>query len=164
VSGLTEAEANLGVAEVLRALLERDGARVVMTRTDARPVDLWPRIRFADSVNADLLLSIHNNALPDGVNPFLSHGSSVFYNQPRSIPLARAIQRRLVARFGTRDLGIARGDLALVRPTWMPAVLTEGLFMMVPEQEAALRSEPGRLDYALAVLEGVREFLRSRVP
>jgi N-acetylmuramoyl-L-alanine amidase len=164
VSGLTEAEANLGVAEVLRALLERDGARVVMTRTDARPVDLWPRVRFADSVNADLLLSIHNNALPDGVNPFLSHGSSVFYNQPRSIPLARAIQRRLVARFGTRDLGIARGDLALVRPTWMPAVLTEGLFMMVPEQEAALRSEQGRLDYALAVLEGVREFLRSRVP
>jgi N-acetylmuramoyl-L-alanine amidase len=44
----------------------------------------------------------------------------------------------------------------------MPAVLTEGLFMMVPEQEAALRSEPGRREYALAVLEGVREFLRSR--
>jgi N-acetylmuramoyl-L-alanine amidase len=164
VSGLTEAEANLGVAEVLRALLERDGARVLMTRRDGRAVDLWPRIRFADSVNADLLLSIHNNALPDGVNPFLSHGSSVFYNHPRSIPLARAIQRRLVARFGTRDLGIARGDLALVRPTWMPAVLTEGLFMMVPEQEAALRSEQGRREYALAVLEGVREFLRSRAP
>jgi N-acetylmuramoyl-L-alanine amidase len=164
VSGLTEAEANLGVAEVLRALLERDGARVLMTRRDGRAVDLWPRIRFADSVNADLLLSIHNNALPDGVNPFLSHGSSVFYNHSRSIPLARAIQRRLVARFGTRDLGIARGDLALVRPTWMPAVLTEGLFMMVPEQEAALRSERGKLEYALAVLEGVREFLRSRAP
>jgi N-acetylmuramoyl-L-alanine amidase len=163
-SGLTEAEANLGVAEVLRGLLERDGARVLMTRRDGRAVDLWPRIRFADSVNADLLLSIHNNALPDGVNPFLSHGSSVFYNHPRSIPLARAIQRRLVARFGTRDLGIARGDLALVRPTWMPAVLTEGLFMMVPEQEAALRSEQGRREYALAVLEGVREFLRSRAP
>jgi N-acetylmuramoyl-L-alanine amidase len=163
-SGLTEAAANLGIAEVLRALLERDGARVLMTRTDARPLDLWPRVRFADSVDADILLSIHNNALPDGVNPFLSHGSSVFYNHPRSIPLARAIQRRLVARFGTRDLGIARGDLALVRPSWMPAVLTEGLFMMVPEHEAALRSEQGRLDYALAVLEGVREFLRSRVP
>lgn len=163
-SGLTEAEANLGIAEVLRALLERDGARVLMTRTDGRAVDLWPRIRFADSVNADLLLSIHNNALPDGVNPFLSHGSSVFYNHPRSIPLARAIQRRFVARFGTRDLGIARGDLALVRPTWMPAVLTEGLFMMVPEQEAALRSEEGRREYALAVLEGVREFLRARAP
>jgi N-acetylmuramoyl-L-alanine amidase len=88
----------------------------------------------------------------------------VFYNHPRSIPLARAIQRRLVARFGTRDLGIARGDLALVRPTWMPAVLTEGLFMMVPEQEAALRSEQGRREYAFAVLEGVREFLRSRAP
>ena len=161
-SGMTEAEANLGVAQVLRAFLEREGARVLLTRSDTRPVDLWPRIQFADTVDADVLLSIHNNALPDGVNPFLSNGSSVFYNHPRAIPLARAIQRRLVARFGTRDLGVARGDLALVRPTWMPAVLTEGLFMMVPEQEAALRSEQGRREYALAVLEGVREFLRAR--
>jgi N-acetylmuramoyl-L-alanine amidase len=133
-----------------------------MTRSGGQPLDLWPRVRFADSVDTDVLVSIHNNALPDGVNPFTSNGSSVFYNHPRSIPLARAIQRRLVAWLGTRDLGIARGDLALTRPTWMPAVLTEGLFMMVPEQEAALRSDQGRRQYALAVLEGLREFFRSR--
>ncbi|HET9276381.1 MAG TPA: N-acetylmuramoyl-L-alanine amidase, partial [Gemmatimonadales bacterium] len=162
VSGLSEAEANLGVAEALRPLLEQEGARVLMTRSGGEPLDLWPRVRFADSVDADALVSIHNNALPDGVNPFTSNGSSVFYNHPRAIPLARAIQRRLVAWLGTRDLGISRGDLALTRPTWMPAVLTEGLFMMVPEQEAALRSEQGRGQYARAVLEGLREFFRSR--
>ncbi len=162
VSGLTEAEANLGVSLELARMLEREGARVLLTRSDDRPVDLWPRVRFADSVDAELLVSIHNNALPDGINPFLSSGSSVFYNHPRAIPLARHIQRRFVVRFGTRDLGISRGDLALARPTWMPAVLTEGLFMMVPQQEAALRSEEGRRLYARAVLEGLREFLKQR--
>jgi N-acetylmuramoyl-L-alanine amidase len=150
------------VALELQRMLEGAGARVVMTRTDATPVALGARPRLADSLGADLLLSIHNNALPDGVNPFPNNGTSVYYNHPRSIPLAAAVQRALVRRLGLRDLGIGRGDLALVRPTWMPAVLTEGLFMMVPEQEAMLRSEEGRRRYAQGVFEGTREFLRGR--
>jgi N-acetylmuramoyl-L-alanine amidase len=117
-------------------------------------------VRLADSLDADLLISIHNNALPDGVNPFTNNGASVFYNQPRSLPLAQAVQRALVTRLGIRDLGAARGDLALVRPTWMPAVLTEGLFMMLPEQEAALRNPDGQRAYALGVRDGVVQFLK----
>lgn len=161
-TALRESEANLAIGLELAALLRAQGATVLLTREDSRPVDLWPRTRFADSVDAEVLLSIHNNALPDGVNPFTNNGSSAFYNHPRALPLARAIQQRMVARFGLRDLGAARGDLALVRPTWMPAVLTEGLFMMLPEQEAALRSPLGQRQYALAVLEGLLSFLRRR--
>jgi N-acetylmuramoyl-L-alanine amidase len=44
----------------------------------------------------------------------------------------------------------------------MPSVLTEGLFMIVPEQEAALRAPQGRRLYAEAVVEGIRRFLRER--
>jgi N-acetylmuramoyl-L-alanine amidase len=158
-TGLKESEANLGVALVLEELLTRAGARVVLTRRDDRPVELWPRLQLADSLDADLLVSIHNNALPDGVNPFGNNGSSAFYFHPGSIPLARAIQREMLARFGLPDLGIGRGDLALVRGTWMPSVLTEGLFMMVPDQEAALRSPAGQRLYAEAVFAGIRNFL-----
>jgi N-acetylmuramoyl-L-alanine amidase len=86
----------------------------------------------------------------------------VYYNHPRSIPLAHDVQRALLERLGLRDLGIGRGDLALVRGTWMPSVLTEGLFMMVPDQEAALRSPRGQHLYALAVFEGLRRFLGER--
>jgi N-acetylmuramoyl-L-alanine amidase len=161
-TGLTEAEANLGVALELRDLLTEAGARVLMTRTTDSAVDLGARPRLAETEGAHLLVSVHNNALPDGVNPFPNNGTSVFYNHPRSIPLAAAVQRALVAQLGLRDLGIGRGDLALVRPTWMPAILTEGLFMMVPEQEAALRSEEGRRRYARGVFEGLRAFLRDR--
>src|SRR5690606_31978214 len=142
-TGLTEAEANLGVSLVLRDLLTDAGATVLMTRTTDVPVELGARPRFAEEANAHLLISIHNNALPDGVNPLTNNGTSVFYNHPRSIPLAAAVQRALVSELGLRDLGVGRGDLALVRPTWFPAILTEGLFMMVPEQEAALRTEEG---------------------
>ncbi len=160
-TGLYEAEANLAVAERLRAMLVAAGARVVMTRTGPAPVELGARVRLADSLNAELLISIHNNALPDGVNPFTNNGTSVFYNQPRSLPLARAIQRALVGRLGLRDLGVGRGDLALARPTWMPAVLCEGLFMALPDQEAALRSREGQELYARGVYDGITEYLKN---
>ena len=91
-----------------------------MTRTEDVPLELWPRVDLAERAGADLLVSIHNNALPDGVNPFTNSGTSVYYNQPRSVPLARAVQAALVRRLGVRDLGIGRGDLAMVRTTWMP--------------------------------------------
>lgn len=161
-TGLREAEANLAVGLEVKRLLENAGAKVFITRTGDTPIELWPRVEMTERSGADLLVSIHNNALPDGVNPLTNNGASVYYNHPRSVPLARAVQRELVRRLGVRDLGIGRGDLALVRTTWMPSILTEGLFMIVPEQEAALRSIRGQRLYAEAVVEGVRRFLRER--
>ncbi len=160
-TGLRESDANLAVSLALARLLEGAGARVILTRTADVPVDLGARVPIADRAGAELLVSIHQNALPDGLNPLTNHGTSVFYNQPRSLPLARAIQRRLVERFGVRDLGVARADLAVTRATWMPAVLTEGLHIIMPEHEAALRSERGRELYARGVFEGIRDFLRA---
>lgn len=161
-TGLREAEANLAVALELRTLLERAGARVLMTRTSDSAIGLAERTALAETAGAAVLVSIHNNALPDGVDPFRNNGTSVFYNQPRSLPLAREVQRALVRRLGLRDLGVARGDLALVRPTWMPSILTEGLFMMLPEQEHALRTSEGLRRYAEGVVEGLERFLLAR--
>jgi len=161
-TGFREAEANLGVAKQLERMYRAAGATVLMTRKDSTPLELWPRIKFADSVNADLLISVHNNALPDGVNPYTNAGTSVYYNQPRSLAWARPVEAALVRRLGLRELGVGRGDLALVRPTWMPSILTEGMFMMIPEQEAALRSLTGQRLYAQAVYDGTLTFLRER--
>ena len=161
-TGYREAQANLGVALKLQAMLEKGGAQVLMTRTTDTPVDLSWRPFYADSVNADLLISVHNNALPDGVNPLTNSGTSVYYNQPRSAPLARATQTALVKRLGLRDLGVGRGDLALVRPSWMPSILTEGMFLAIPEQESALRSTIGQQMYAEGVYAGILAYLAGQ--
>jgi N-acetylmuramoyl-L-alanine amidase len=161
-TGLREAEANLAVALELARLLEHEGAQVELTRDADAALDLGPRVERADRSGAELMVSIHNNALPDGINPFTNSGTSVFYNHVPSLPLARAVQAALVQELGLRDLGVARGDLAVVRPTWLPAILTEGFFMIVPEQEAALRSAEGQRRYARGVVEGIRRFLAAR--
>jgi N-acetylmuramoyl-L-alanine amidase len=160
-TGLRESDANLAVGLALARMLEEAGAEVILTRDADVPVDLGARVPLADSRGAELFVSIHQNALPDGLNPLVNNGTSVFYNRPRSLPLARAIQRRLVQRLGVRDLGVARGDLAVTRGTWTPSVLTEGLHIIMPEQEAALRTERGRELYARGVMEGIRDYLRA---
>ncbi len=160
-SGLWEPVATLGVAQEAKTLLERAGATVLLTRTDSTPIDLFPRTRFAEEHDADVLVSIHANALPDGVNPFVNNGTSVYYFHPRSAALARALDRALVAELGLPDLGMGRGDYALVRNSWMPSALTEGLFMMIPEQEAMLASPEGRLRYARGIVRGIEDFLRE---
>lgn len=160
-TGLTEAEANLQLALRLKPLLEAAGARVFMTRSDMEPLSLPARTNMAVEANADLLVSIHNNAFPDGVNPFENNGTSVYYNHRHSAALADSIQQALLRELGLRDLGIGRADLALTRPTWMPAVLTETLFMMIPKQEAALRDPAVQERIARAHLRGIEAFLRG---
>src|SRR5216117_1876881 len=161
-TGLWEPVATLAVAFKAKTLLERAGAIVFLSRTDSTPIELFPRTHFAELRDADVLVSIHANALPDGVNPFINSGTSVYYFQPRSTRLARELDRALVTEFRVRDLGIGRGDYALVRPTWMPAALTEGLFIMLPDQEAVLGSEDGQWRYARGVVSGIENFLRER--
>ncbi|NIR45981.1 MAG: N-acetylmuramoyl-L-alanine amidase [Gemmatimonadetes bacterium] len=160
---LYEADANLAVAFRLKRLLEAEGARVVLTRADREAVRLYDRTRLAELLDAHLLVSIHNNALPDGVNPFENHGTSVYYFHPQARDLARALQRGLLESLGLGDLGIGRASLALARPTWIPAALTEGAFMMIPAQEAALREPSYQEAYARGVLSGLREFALGRI-
>ena len=160
-TGLYEGDAVLPVAQRARELLEERGATVVMTRTTADPFPLADRPIVARRADAHALLSVHLNALPDGVNPFRANGTSVLFFHRQAEPLARAVQRRLVERLGLRDLGVHYQNIALGRPTWMPAVLAEGLFIMMPEHEAAMRSREGREAYARGMVDGLEDYFRA---
>ncbi len=160
-TGTYEGDVVLAVARAALPLFERAGAEVLLLRDDSLPLGLAARPRAAEAGAADLLISIHANALPDGVNPFVNSGTSVYYFHPRAVTFAREVNRALVRAFGFRDLGIGRGDLALTRPTWMPAILTEGLFMMLPDQEAVLISSEGQRQYAQALVDGTAAFLAA---
>ncbi|ARA93915.1 N-acetylmuramoyl-L-alanine amidase [Rhodothermaceae bacterium RA] len=63
-SGLFEKDITLDVALRLKALLEqRDGYRILLTRTGDESVSLRDRVEFANRHGADLFVSIHVNAL-----------------------------------------------------------------------------------------------------
>lgn len=161
-TGLYEAVATLPISLRLKRLLEGQGASVVMTRTSPGALGLAERPAIARRANAHALVSIHLNALPDGVNPFTAHGTGTYYFNPSSEPLARQVQAGMVRRMGLRDLGINYDNLAVIRPTWMPSVLCEGAFIMLPEQEALLRTEEFQEAYAQGVADGLVAYFAER--
>ncbi|HUF14172.1 MAG TPA: N-acetylmuramoyl-L-alanine amidase [Longimicrobiales bacterium] len=161
-TGLREADAVLAVARALARRLEAAGARAVLTRNEDVDLSLEDRVARATAAGAELMLSIHMDAFPDGVNPYVNAGTHMFYFHPRAADLARHLQRALLDELALPDRGINRADLALARPTWMPSVLTETMFMMIPQWEAALR-DPDVIDrIAEAHAEGIAAFLRAR--
>ncbi|HSC97658.1 MAG TPA: N-acetylmuramoyl-L-alanine amidase, partial [Casimicrobiaceae bacterium] len=160
-TGLYEGDAVLPVGKLLADLLRAKGAAPVLTRETLGPVGLTERAVASRRVNAHAFVSIHLNALPDGVNPFTANGTSTLFFHQSSEALARPVQAALMARFGLRDLGVHYQNLAVARPTWYPSVLTEGLFVMMPEQEAAMRDPGFQKKYAEAIVEGLEIYFRS---
>ncbi|MBI5601259.1 MAG: N-acetylmuramoyl-L-alanine amidase [Gemmatimonadetes bacterium] len=159
---LREAEATLPIAQQLKELLEARGARVIMLRSDANAVALGARPIQARRENAEAFVSIHLNAFADGANPFaVARGSGTFFFHPQSEPLARAVQQGLARHMGLRDEGIFFFNLAVARPTWFPSVLCEGAWIVMPEQEAALRNPEFQRAYALGVVEGLERYFRE---
>ena len=161
-TGLYEADAALAVAFRVDSMLRARGANVYMTRTTREPLDLGLRPVLARRAGAHAFVSIHYNAYGDGVNPYrMPNGTEVYYYRMHSEPLARAVQSNLVAYQPLPDQGIHFRSLAVVRTPWMPAILAEGGFMMVPEQENAMRTEGFQLQYARAIVDGLETFFRS---
>jgi N-acetylmuramoyl-L-alanine amidase len=160
-TGLYEAEAVLQVGMRLRDLLTQRGANVVMTRTTPDPVDLGLRPIISRRANAHAFVSIHLNAFPDGVNPFENNGSLTLYFWPHSIPLGTATHAALLSELGLRDNGTKFQNIAVARGTWMPSILTEGAFVIMPDQEAALRTPAYQEAYANAILRGLETYFAS---
>jgi N-acetylmuramoyl-L-alanine amidase len=162
-TGLEEREANLEIALELARILDRRGAEVVLTRATAdSALGLYDRTNLAIAARGELFVSVHNNALPDGVNPLLNNGTSVLYYHPQSRRLAEAIQEELLPRTGLPDRGVWHQNVAVLRMNEMPSVLVESAFMMIPEQEAALRTPEFRHRIAEGVAEGIERFLSER--
>lgn len=159
--GLTEAAGVLPVAVKVKEMLEQRGAQVIMTRTTMDAVDLRLRGVIARRTNSHALVSIHLNAFGDGVNPFPNVGTSTLFFHPQSEPLARLVQAGMMREMGLRDLGIHYQNIAIGRTFWMPAIICEGAFLMVPEQENAMKVPEFQERYARGVVDGVEAYFRS---
>ena len=161
-TGVPEKTINLAISMFLKEELEKDGAKVVMTRTnDDENPGLYERSEIARKNNALILISVHNNALPDGQDPYKTHGTSVYYYQPHSYLLAKSIDAALVNDLGLKDLGALHGSLALTRPTEPISVLAEVAFMIHPDEYAKLLTPEFQKSSAISIKRGLVEFLKN---
>ena len=171
VTGYPEGDANLALTLNLQQKLLALGARVILTRPGDTDVPLGERTRFAWQHQADLLISLHNNSLGYGGNPLLKHGFGVYYFAPQSRLLAVAVHDAYRAAFATGagayhlpDDGLYYDNLALTRPPQMPSILIETAYMIVPEEEAYLKTEDFRSVCSDAIIHGLESYVRAMRP
>ena len=166
-----EKDANLAIAKCLERKLLSEKAEVILLRTGTENVNLYDRPKMAWAARGDVLISVHNNALPDGANPFERNGYGVYYYHPQSEALAEEIHAAYGDVFGgapqsfrstrLRDDGLHYGNLALARTPQMPAVLTESAYVIWPPEEELLRTETFQCDCAEAMFRGLKRIVQK---
>jgi N-acetylmuramoyl-L-alanine amidase len=169
VSGTPEAELNLAISQRVRALLERAGVRVVMTRrrTTGTSVGNVARARIANRAGAALFLRIH----ADGAASSSARGSHTLYPALRpgwtddiyadSRAAALTVQRELVRSLGFPDRGLQeRDDMTGFNWADVPAILVEVGFMTNPTEDRALATEAYRERAARGICRGALLYLR----
>ncbi|MHA0035730.1 N-acetylmuramoyl-L-alanine amidase family protein [Deinococcus sp. PESE-13] len=157
-------EKNLTLPLTLRLaeLLREKGANVILTREADTTVPIYNRPLLAEAKNAELLVSIHANALPDGVNPATKRGSGVYYYNPQARALADSVLGALAEKLpDVGNDGVHYQNLALTRPTTQLSILVETAFLTDKQNLRTLMSDTGRERLAQAIALGLERFYRD---
>lgn len=124
--------------------------------TGKTDVPLRARTSKANAWKADVLVSIHHNANTarwgswGGVETFVYPTASRASKQ-----LAANINPRIVQAMGLRDRGVKSANLAMLRDSNMPAILTEGGFMDSTTDIIAMRDAKKMAAQGAAIADGL---------
>lgn len=153
-----EKELDLEIAKKLQAKLEKEYSRVIMTRTEDVNVYLNERARIANRENADLFISIHQNALEDDD---VTSGIETWYNPVKDTEskiLAQNIQENIIRTTNANDLGIKESKgLIVTQKTEMPSCLVETGFLSSTKERQKLAQD----DYQDKIVEGIYNGIKS---
>ncbi|WP_421381364.1 N-acetylmuramoyl-L-alanine amidase [Bacillus salacetis] len=142
-SGMREYEFNRAAAQSAKeTLLSYEGTEVFFTHSDQEDVSLKRRTEIANTMKADVFISIHANAFGSGWNEAHGVETYVYKTKPAAaVRLAGAIQNKLFSSTGLVNRGVKAADFHVLRETEMPAVLVECGFM-TNRKEAELLNSP----------------------
>ncbi len=173
---ILEKDINLQIALKLEQYLTETGANVLMTRrtdTDLVPdsaqkekllqqqrADLEQRVQLSVDSQADYMLSIHCNSIPDEKWA----GAQVFYNpdDEESKALAKAIQRSLNQSLESNDReALPREDTFLFKNAATTTVIVECGFLSNPSEAARLKDSTYQSQLAWAIYLGLQDYLKE---
>ncbi len=170
---------SLDVAFRTRALLEKRGFMVKMTRTDDTFVPLEDRVRFANRFANALFISIHFNSgssaasgletytlAPRGVPSMAADGPRLSdlhlcagnINDAENMALATATHASLVCKSQLYDRGIKRARFVVIRDITIPGVLIEGGFLSNSTDSRKVMTTQYRQNMASCIATAVSQY------
>ncbi len=166
VTGTEEDGLNLLVANHLRELLESNGAKVIMTRTnenaiaETKDADMAKRRQIITDSGSDIVVSIHMNAFSDSS----VSGPLVIFMQGsvKGEKLATSIQQNLLDELAPEQQNSARsGDLYILRSGWQPCVIVECGYLSNEKEEQLLVQDDYQRKLAEAICGGINYYFLS---
>lgn len=159
--GLEEKTINLQISKKLKKELQKNGAKVYLTRKSDKKTDLYYRVKFAKEKNSDILLSIHQNSLPNIKDVDKKHGAGTYYYHNQSKPLAKSILDSLVSATNFRNDKVNYASFALTRPTSQLSVLVECGYLIKKEEADKLKDKKFQKIVARSIAEGCKNYLKE---
>lgn len=162
-----EAPVALAIAVRTRALLQRDGYRVAMTRTGPNYTGgNIARARFCNARHAALMIRIHADGSTDSSQHGIKTLLPAFHRgwtddiYTQSLRAARKVQAAVVRSTGAKNIGLVpRSDLTGFNWANVPVILVESGFMTNPAEGRLLRTPAYQLKVARGLTAGAEAFL-----
>lgn len=156
-AGHKEKDQNLSMAFMLKEMLEKQGARVVMSRDADYAKNNTLRVQEFKKNEIDLLISVHCNA---GGNPLKVGGASTYYRHIEHRELAKHILAKILEIDGVKNFGLVGNfNFTLNSPSDFPSVLVETLFMSNLWDEEHITDPAFQKKMMEKVVDGLNDYL-----
>ncbi|AUN13664.1 N-acetylmuramoyl-L-alanine amidase [Paraclostridium sordellii] len=150
-----EDKINLQIANKLEAKLKKSGIDVEVSRCNDSYVSLSERTKKSNLSDADMFISIHQNAADD----ITANGVETYYYNDVNKNLAKDIQKNLLTSTKGQDRGVRKGNLQVLRDNEKPAVLVECGFISGNQDGKKLNTSEYQDKIADGIVAGVKENL-----
>lgn len=160
--GVREKDINLSIAKLVKEKLENMGYQVVMAREEDNYITKEERVKKANSIQADIYVSIHQNAADETD----VSGMEVWYQETDERDNKRLAQ--LICQQTTKSTGALereqRGDadFHVTGKTTMPACLIETGFLSNAEERAKLTTPEYQEQIADGIVQGIEYYFHPK--
>jgi N-acetylmuramoyl-L-alanine amidase len=157
-AGKYEKEFTLLIAKEVQAILQKEGANIIMTRNSDVNFENQERLNMLRKKMPDFAISIHLNSAGD---PFRVKGTSTYYKHTAYKGLSEAIYKRMLET-GLQGWGnIGNFNFFLNSATEFPTALVETLFISNPEDEEKVHQASFRKSMAEKIVLGIKDWLKT---
>ncbi len=166
---LNEKDINLDIALRLNRMLQAAGVSTYILRETDASINIYDRPALANTANASLYISVHNNSTDKNPN---ARGVEVYYNSKESESnygiyskhLAEVAYQELFSTLGTLGRGAKNEPAYIVlNRTEMPAIIIEGAFLSNTDDLKLMMTDEFRENYAKSVAKAIIQILNESV-
>lgn len=151
ISGASEKNLTLDIAQRLKPLLEQHGYHVILTRTNDTFITLGTRIAISNAHPDAIFVSIHFNSSPSRA----ASGIEAYCYNRSSEPLAMNICRELSSVYICRYRGVKHACYYVLHHNNRPATLLELGFLSNRRENAIVQNPKIRQELAQKIATGI---------